>query len=35
MVQVAFFDAQDGENELALLFDTLKHRFINNNKVIF
>jgi hypothetical protein len=34
VVQVAFFDAQDGENDLALLFDTLKQRFISMNKII-
>jgi hypothetical protein len=28
-VQVAFFDAQDAENDFAWPFDTLKHRFID------
>jgi hypothetical protein len=29
-VQIAFYDAQDTGNEFAWHFDTLKHRFIDN-----
>jgi hypothetical protein len=35
MVQVAFFDAQDAENEFAWPFDTMKHSFIDFIKVVF
>jgi hypothetical protein len=29
LFQAAFFDAQDGENEFALDFNTLKHLFVD------
>jgi hypothetical protein len=34
-VQVSFLEAQDAENDFAWPFDTLKHRFIDINKVAF
>jgi hypothetical protein len=34
-VQVAFFDAQDPENEFLCHFDPLKHRFIDFTQVVF
>jgi hypothetical protein len=33
--QVAFFNAQDAENEFVWPLDTLKHRFIDFTKVVF
>jgi hypothetical protein len=33
-VEVAFFDAQEAQNEFARLFDTLKQRFIEFSKII-
>jgi hypothetical protein len=35
LLKVAFFDAQDAENDFALLFKTLKHRFIDFTQVVF
>jgi hypothetical protein len=35
LVQAAFFDAQDAENEFALVFNTLKHLFIDFTKDVF
>jgi hypothetical protein len=35
IVQLAFFDAQDAQNEYAWPFDLLKHRLIDFNKVVF
>jgi hypothetical protein len=32
--QVAFFDAQEAQNVFAWVFDNLKHRFIDFNKVV-
>jgi hypothetical protein len=34
-LQVAFFDAQDAENEFAWTFVTFKHRFIDFTAVAF
>jgi hypothetical protein len=33
-VRLAFFDAQDVENEFAWTFHTLNHRLIDFNKVV-
>jgi hypothetical protein len=33
--QVALFDTQNAENEYERPFDTLKHRFIDFNKIVF
>jgi hypothetical protein len=35
LIQVAFFDAQDAQNEFLWLFDTLKQRFIDFKMSIF
>jgi hypothetical protein len=35
IVQVALFDAQEAQNEFAWLFDTLIHRFIVFNTVVY
>jgi hypothetical protein len=34
-VQVALFDDQDAETDIALSFDNLKHRIIDFSKVVF
>jgi hypothetical protein len=34
-VQIACYESQDTENEFALHFDTLKHRFIVFTEVVF
>jgi hypothetical protein len=34
-LKVAFSDAQNAENNYALPFDTLKHRFMDFKKVVF
>jgi hypothetical protein len=33
--EVAFFDAQDEENDFVGPLDTSKHRFIDDTKVVF
>jgi hypothetical protein len=34
-IHVDLFDEQDAENKFARPFDTLNHRFIDINKVVF